>query len=358
MHDHAGGAEAVPRCVSAGGCQDGWDHRVMTLCSRDVPAAERFSWFCELVARDMAPHDIVTEHVQDFSASATLLSLGEGIGVSSVAFPAMQSIRSRRLIRRSDPELWVLALVVKGAMQREQGRNQVNPRPGDLVLYDSSQPYWASIATDDVAQSIVLHLPRRTVPVPEQALRRMVATALPSRTGIGALLSQLLGGLVEQGPKLEAGQTGRVASAVVDLTTAFLAGLSGADGPQTTAARRVAQLHQIKSFIRSRLGEPGLTPTAVAAAHHISLRALQYLFREDGRTVGAFIREQRLERCRAGLADPRLAGHSVAAIAVRAGFCDAAAFSRAFKARYGMPPGEYRRHCGGPPSQGRAGHTG
>ncbi|MFD1658775.1 helix-turn-helix domain-containing protein [Streptomyces caeni] len=318
------------------------------LNSRDLPAAERLDWFCELVARDMAPHDIVTEHVSDFDASATLLPLGDRIGVSSVAFPAMRSIRTRRLIRRSDPELWVLALVVKGVMQREQGGNHVNPGPGDLVLYDTSQPYWASIGTDDVAQSIVLHLPRRSVPVPEQALRRLVATVLPSTTGIGALLSQLLRGLVEQGPALEAGRTPRLSSAVVDLTTAFLASLSDDEGPQTASARRAAQLHRIKSFIRSRLGEPELTPTAVAAAHHISPRALHYLFREDGRTVGQYIREQRLERCRAELTDPRAAGRSVAAIANRAGFCDPAAFSRAFKARYGMPPAEYRR------SQGRS----
>ncbi|MGV9563357.1 AraC-like ligand-binding domain-containing protein [Streptomyces sp. NPDC003480] len=321
---------------------------VVTLSSRDLPAPERFGWFCDLVARDMAPHDIVTEHVPDFRASARLLSLGDRIGVSSVTFPTMQSIRTRRLIRRSDPELWVLALVVRGAMQREQGGNRVDPRPGDLVLYDTSQPYWASVATDDVAQSIVLHLPRQAVPVPEQRLRRLVATELPSRTGTGALLSDLLTGLVKQGPKVEAGHIPRLASAVFDLTTAFLAGLCEADGAQTGAARRAAQLHQIKCFIRARLGEQELTPTAVAAAHHISLRALQYLFREDGVTVAGFIREQRLERCRADLTDPLLAGRSVAAIAFRAGFSDAAAFSRAFKARYGMPPGAYRRSQGEP----------
>lgn len=322
---------------------------MLTLCSRELPAAERFSWFRELVARDMAPHDIVTEHVSDFPASATLLPLDGGIGVSSVTFPAMQSIRTRRLIRQSDPELWMLALIVKGTMQREQGGNRVDPRPGDLVLYDTSQPFWASIATDDSAQSIVLHLPRRAVPVPEQALRRLVATRLPSATGVGALLGQLLSGLVSQGPELDTGQIPRLTSAVLDLTTAFLAGLCQADGPQTGAARKAAQLHRIKSFIRSRLGDPGLTPAAVAAAHHMSPRALHYLFREDedGRTVGEFIREQRLERCRADLADPRLAGWSVAAIGARAGFSDAATFSRAFKTRYGMPPGEFRRRLGG-----------
>ncbi|MEV6025947.1 helix-turn-helix domain-containing protein [Streptomyces sp. NPDC052036] len=329
---------------------------MITLSSRDLPAADRISWFCDLVARDMAPHDIVTQHDSDFPASARLLSLGDRVGVSSVAFPTMQSIRTPRLIRRSDPELWVLALVVRGAMQREQGGNHVNPRPGDLVLYDTSQPYWASVATDDVAQCIVLHLPRQAVSVPEQALRRLVATELPSRTGIGALLSDLLAGIVKQGAKVEAaGQIPRLASAVVDLTTAFLASLCEADGAETAAARKTAQLHQIKSFIRARLGEPGLTPTAVAAAHHISLRALQYLFREDGGTVGAFIREQRLERCRADLIDPLLADRSVAALALRAGFSDAAAFSRVFKAHFGMPPGEYRRSHGVPQRRNRAG---
>lgn len=319
---------------------------MIELNSRDLPAAERLDWFRELVARDMAPHDIVTEHVPDFPASATLLSLGDRIGVSSVAFPALRSIRTRRLIQRSDPELWVLALVVRGAMQREQGGNHADPRPGDLVLYDTSQPYWASIDTDDVAQSIVLHLPRGSVPVPEQALRRLVATVLPSRTGLGALLSQLLRGLVEQGPALETGRTPRLTSSVVDLTTAFLASLSDGEGPQNASARRAAQLHRIKSFIRSRLGEPGLTPAAVAAAHHISPRTLHYLFREDGRSVGAYIRDQRLERCRAELADPGAAGRSVAAIGRSAGFSDPAAFSRAFKARYGMPPAAYRRSRG------------
>nr|WSY57631.1 helix-turn-helix domain-containing protein [Streptomyces sp. NBC_00886] len=316
---------------------------MITFRSQDLPAGERLGGFCELVARDMAPHDIVAERVSDFPASATLLPLGDRIGVSGVAFPAMQSIRTRRLIRRSDPELWILALVVSGAMQREQGRNRVTPFPGDLVLYDTSQPYWASIATDDVAQSIVLHLPRALVPVPEQALRRLVATALPSRTGTGALLAQLLRGLVEQAPRLGAGETTRLTSAVVDLTTAFLAGVSEVQGPRTGEARKAALLHQIKFFVRSRLGEPGLTPTAIAAAHHISPRTLHYLFRDDGRTVGEFIREERLERCRADLADPRLASRSIAAIAAGAGFSGAATFSRAFKARYGIPPGELRR---------------
>ncbi|MEU6557457.1 helix-turn-helix domain-containing protein [Streptomyces sp. NPDC046915] len=50
--------------------------------------------------------------------------------------------------------------------------------------------------------------------------------------------------------------------------------------------------------------------------------------------------------CRANLSDPRLTGWSVAEIALCAGFFNAAAFNRAFKARYGTPPGAFRRRQG------------
>ncbi|MFQ6144600.1 helix-turn-helix domain-containing protein [Streptomyces seoulensis] len=316
---------------------------MLKILDLDVPEEERFDAFRETVARDMAPHDIVADDVSSFPASATMLSLGEGIGVSSLAFPAMRSIRTYRLIRHSDPEIWILALIVEGGMHREQGRNRVSPRPGELALYASFQPFWASVTTDELAQSVVLHLPRRSVPVPEQALRRLVATALPSATGFGALLRQLLSGLIEQGPALGDAHLPRLSSMVLELTTAFLGSLCEADGAQTCAARKTARLLQVKSFVRRRLNDPELTPATVAAAHHISLRTLHYLFREDGSTVGEFLREQRLEQCRGDLANPRLADWTIAAIGARAGFRDASAFSRAFRSRYGVPPGEYRR---------------
>ncbi|WP_368857754.1 helix-turn-helix domain-containing protein [Nonomuraea sp. MG754425] len=44
-----------------------------------------------------------------------------------------------------------------------------------------------------------------------------------------------------------------------------------------------------------------------------------------------------MERCRVDLADPLLSGQTVAQIAARWGFPDAASFSRAFKTVFGMP---------------------
>jgi AraC-like DNA-binding protein len=44
----------------------------------------------------------------------------------------------------------------------------------------------------------------------------------------------------------------------------------------------MAQFH---AFIWENLGDPNLTPGAIAAAHHISLRYLHKLFHAEGQTV-------------------------------------------------------------------------
>ncbi|HLI40937.1 MAG TPA: helix-turn-helix domain-containing protein [Streptosporangiaceae bacterium] len=78
----------------------------------------------------------------------------------------------------------------------------------------------------------------------------------------------------------------------------------------------------------------------IAAAHHISGRMLHKLYEAEDQPIAASIR--RLERCRQDLLDPGLGNRSAGAIGARWGFRDAAAFSRAFRAAYDVPPGEYR----------------
>ncbi|WP_236656569.1 helix-turn-helix transcriptional regulator [Streptacidiphilus jiangxiensis] len=75
-----------------------------------------------------------------------------------------------------------------------------------------------------------------------------------------------------------------------------------------------------------------------AAAHHVSLSHLHRLFQQDGTSVAAWIRDQRLDRARRDLVGTT----SIGAIAVRWGFRDAAEFSRVFRREFGLAPREYR----------------
>jgi AraC-like DNA-binding protein len=107
--------------------------------------------------------------------------------------------------------------------------------------------------------------------------------------------------------------------------------------------RRGALVRRIRAFIDSHLGDPELTPAAVAAAHHISLRYLHKLFEPEGHGVAGLIRQRRLERCRQDLLDPAQVDRPVAGIAARWGFSSAAHFSRVFREAYGLPPAAFRR---------------
>ena len=104
---------------------------------------------------------------------------------------------------------------------------------------------------------------------------------------------------------------------------------------------REAHLTRIETFIRKNIGDCELDPEAIARACGISTRYLHELFRDTNQTLGAWIRDQRLEACREHLRDPSNR-QTVAEIAYRWGFGDQAQFSRAFKAHYGMPPKDYR----------------
>jgi AraC-like DNA-binding protein len=108
-------------------------------------------------------------------------------------------------------------------------------------------------------------------------------------------------------------------------------------------ARRGGLVGRIHAFIEAHLGDPTLTPAAVAAAHHISLRYLHKLFEPEPQGVAGMIRQRRLERCRHDLLDPGQADRPVAGIAARWGFSSAAHFSRVFRDAYGLPPAEFRR---------------
>lgn len=316
---------------------------MMELCSSDVPVADRFDWWCDLTARDLVPTRFTIDSLADFRASARPLELG-GLTASVLEFSALRSVRTRRLVQRSDPEWWELALVLEGSLWIEQSRNGACLEAGDLLMYDTSQPF-ESGAYDGVgnAHAVILHLPRQAVPVPEQALRDLVARPMPSRAGAGVLMARFLEGLAEQATVLQRGATDRLESAAIGLATAFLAGLTDLECRLPLQTRQQALLQQIKTFVLGNLHDRHLSPTMIAAAHHISVRYLHHLFHEDGQSLGELIRRQRLEHCHTDLADPRLLNRTVADVGARWGFQDAAVFNRAFKAVYGVPPGEHRR---------------
>ncbi|MFF3860608.1 helix-turn-helix domain-containing protein [Streptomyces sp. NPDC002209] len=331
-----------------------------------VPAPERLDWFTDVIAQELVPTAIRSERVRDFWAEASVLDLG-GVQVSSFEFSSLRSTRTAAHVRRSDPEQYQLGLVTTGAMSLAQNRGESGLFTGDMVLWDTSLPM-ESDAVPDVEggriRAIVLSFPRDAMPLRGARVEQLLAHRIPGGHGMGAILAQYMKSLAAHAADCGPAELDRLGTVAHDLVGACLAGQLGAQDKLSPEARTRALLERIEVFVDHNLGDPELTPSAVAARHGISLRRLQQLFRDRGETVAAGIRRRRLERCRADLGNPGLLTSPVHTVARRWGFTNASVFSRAFREAYGTSPTEFRhwavrealaRNINGPCAPGTSG---
>lgn len=100
-----------------------------------------------------------------------------------------------------------------------------------------------------------------------------------------------------------------------------------------------------RQLIESRLSDPELGQELIASTLNVSARTLYRAFRAHKVTVNEWIRNRRLENCRAELEDPGLSYMPVSLVAARWGLIDAAHFSRMFKSQFGVSPKEYRQRA-------------
>ncbi len=249
---------------------------------------------------------------------------------------ACEGVRSSSILRRAGDESYRVQLVQRGQIVIEQDGRVAHLRPGDFALVDMSRPArWAASAQ----RFVVLTFPRTLLPVHPDDAARLTAVRIAGDTGPGALFSALAGLLATQLGDYSGAEGIRVGTAALDLLAASLIGRLGAD---RAGGGHQVLLMRIHAFIEEHLADPFLSPRAVAAAHHISVRYLYKLFETRGESVAGWIRRRRLEQCRRALLDPASSERPVSAIAASHGLPNPAHFSRAFKSAYGISPVEYR----------------
>ncbi|WP_075022711.1 helix-turn-helix domain-containing protein [Actinomadura madurae] len=313
----------------------------------EVLVGERFAFWREVHSKLWAPFDLRCEPA---------LEKGFRGQVDVCAFDPVQATlittmphsihRTPNLIRQSNPEIFALGCIVRGGVMATQDGHCANLGVGDLKLWDPSQSYVGEFAPDvPLSQVLLLRFPRSLLPLSPRDLRWLSTVRIPGAKGVGALSSQFMLQLARHMHELSPADAARLSTLTLDVLTVALATALDTETVAPSHTRRQALMAQIHAFIRANLGDADLTPGAIAAAHHISLRYLNKLFHEEGHTVAGWIRQRRLERCRCDLAEPHLATRPINEIAARWGFTNPAHFSQAFRSAYGLSPREFRQQC-------------
>lgn len=313
----------------------------MTVLIRtsDVPPKHRHDAWRSIVCDTLGPLDLRIDPDAPLRGEIEIGQLGS-VGVGRVRTSTPHSVhRTAGLIHRDNPELYRVVLALSGSARLAQDGRAAQLNRGEFAIYDFTRPY--ELAYDSAVQLAVFSFPRDLLTLPVDSVAALTALPIGAESGTGALAVPLLRRVATDHDTYAPGSAARLSTVVMDLVSTAVAErleqtrLLPADSRQRTLLRRV------HAFIEQRLGEIDLDPATVAAAHHISVRYLHRLFEAEQTTVAAWIRQRRLERCRAELA--KGGDEPVSAIAARWGLADSAHFSRLFRRAYGIPPAEYRR---------------
>ena len=308
-----------------------------TITTANTPAMDRSSYWHEAIARAYFPLNLRFRSPGDFSGDLSIWQLGD-VSLSRFTSEALQYRRLSNHFKTERDEHFLVTVPARSEVYFPQCGKDVHCNPGGFILERSHEPY--EFSHNEVADLWVMKVAAKALGGRIRQPDRFCSLQFDAGQGAGGLFSDLLHLIPSRFDTMTEEVHATVGQQLVDL---LVLALKGDERTLTTGNSTVREAHltRIESFIRKNLSDRQLDPETIARACGISTRYLHEVFRDTNQTVGSWIRDQRLEACRAALKDQAY-HQSVAEIANRWGFGDQAQFSRIFKAQFGIPPKEFR----------------
>lgn len=301
--------------------------------------AEDFATWRTIVSESFVPLDVTTDIEDSFRARIRSRSLGD-VFVSEIGAKSHCVERTPQLIAHGDKQYFKLSLQLSGTGLLMQDNREAVLRPGDMAIYDTDRPY--SLVFDDDFRTLVVMVPQAAIDLPRDVIGQLTATRMSGDQGLAKMVGPFLTQITKNMDELTGHSGTRLMNNALDLITTLLHGELDSARVDLAPSHRTSLLQEIRAYIDDNLGDPNLSPGAIAAANFISTRHLHGIFKEEGVTVSSWIRSRRLEHCRRDLADPLFIMKPVSSIAMRWGFVDPSHFSRLFRATFGVAPTDFR----------------
>ncbi|MDR3507097.1 MAG: acetamidase/formamidase family protein [Caulobacteraceae bacterium] len=252
-------------------------------------------------------------------------------------------------LKGGKPGGMVVVLHMEGAATLTNDAGSTRILPGDVIYAPNGAV--AEIAMAGAFRQLLVRVPREPLQTRLATPLLPRAGRLSGRTGMGHVLSGLLGSVADAIDDLTADQLQSIDIALPEFLAASLAGERDNTPALAATSGQTATLYRVSQLIEARLNDPELNLAQIADLAGVSVRYLQKLFEGVNDSFGRYLKQRRLERCRSDLANPLYMHLSITDICFRWGFSEAAHFSRVFREQYGMSPRSYRAEVGGRASQ-------
>jgi acetamidase/formamidase/AraC-like DNA-binding protein len=246
------------------------------------------------------------------------------------------------LARRHGQAVLVLALQAGSGLLSDAEETQALS-PGDILLLDPTRPWRLEFHTD--FRAVIVQLASSSFMVRLMRTCGQELNKVDTRSGVGAVALTLLQSLSDELEQLGPHELPPLEATLTELLVACLSRLdhrTQAGQAEDSTSVQLGHLRRVCRTIESRLSDAELQIDDIGRLEELSTRYIQKLFQVGGSTFSDYLKSRRLERCKLDLANPALAHVTIAELCFRWGFKDAAHFSRAFGARFGLSPKAFR----------------
>ncbi|HCP55434.1 MAG: transcriptional regulator FeaR [Pseudomonadaceae bacterium] len=255
------------------------------------------------------------------------------IKLSFVDVAQAKLFRTGLEVEQSEGSHFYAAFQLHGQAHMEQEGSRVVMRPGDITLIDATLP--SEFTYENNSRQLSLILPRRMVEQSMRYGRVQCAQKISGNSPIATLANRLV---------LDASQQDGLSlcesEATLDAIVSLLRPVIGGDEADVDAHERM--FRKCIGFIDEHICSDALCPELLAREVGVSVRGLYRLFSKKGLVVAQYIKNRRLDFCAESLRHSA-AEQKLSALGYAWGFSDSSYFSTAFKNRFGVSPGEYRK---------------
>lgn len=297
-----------------------------------VPARDRFAYWREAVCAAVIGADPEAPHPPGFSARIAATHW-DGSGFATFSASPHIIVRTEAMIGRSAHAPFLVSLQLVGESHYWDGRAALRVRPGDITVVDTARPFRVAFPRD---VSRVIAIVPRSYPAMQRWTKGPSVVRLSGRGTYLDLARAYLASARGEDAALAAPESERLVSHLAELVA-----LAGAGRPAASGGRSITR-EALFDYMALNFADPELSPRHAAASLGVSPRLVHRLCAEAGPSFGRWVLERRLEACREDLDDPAAAFRTASEIAFARGFNDLSHFSRAFKARFGAAPRDYR----------------
>ncbi len=316
--------------------------RTQVFSTDQVAPHEREAYWKEAVFDAIANVDIACREPEAFSGRLGWLCMDLGdapLTLSEVAATPQVARRGARQIAREREPFIALVVQRKGTAVIDQAGRTELFGPGEICLIDGTDRY--KLAFEEPFEHLVLRIPYERLAPMLPSGGQWRGRILHESSPLGGVLKAHISAVAAALDRIDPASRSPLLDSAVDLIAlAFTDELRDFAGDATTVRR--ALVLRAMQLIDKRLPDPRLSAHSLAGALGVSAGYLQHAFQSARTTVGGYIRQRRLERCRDDFADPLRVGEQIREIAMRWGFSDMPHFSRAFRQAFGLSPRQLR----------------